>query len=222
MAANVVWLKEPVISSTPGIDAHGIDAHTGVLQTCIGATTVPVAVVDADSVLICANAGGDALLQRRDGLEVRDRVLQLTAPNRRRRLVESVTNAAPPVSSDAPTSILVARRARTHLPLKLRLNPLRRPDSWNDAHWPTWTMVEFIDLAAGPRSDKQTLIAMFELTQREADVVQLIAAGLSPSETADALGISIDTARSHLKQAFQKMGVNRQADLVRLTILASG
>ncbi|WP_342361881.1 helix-turn-helix transcriptional regulator [Terrarubrum flagellatum] len=57
----------------------------------------------------------------------------------------------------------------------------------------------------------------FGLTQMEAHVASLIAAGVSPAMTARALKIAEGTARNHLKAAMAKAGVARQAELAAIT-----
>ncbi len=56
----------------------------------------------------------------------------------------------------------------------------------------------------------------FGLTRREADVAFLLAGGLSMPAIAQRLEIRLDTARTYLKDAFQKTGTNRQAELAAL------
>lgn len=57
----------------------------------------------------------------------------------------------------------------------------------------------------------------FGLTQMEAHVASLIAAGVSPATAARALKIAEGTARNHLKAAMAKAGVARQAELAAIT-----
>ena len=53
------------------------------------------------------------------------------------------------------------------------------------------------------------------LTPAEARLAIRLKDGLSISEAAEALGISVNTARNQLRSIFQKIGVNRQSELVR-------
>jgi DNA-binding CsgD family transcriptional regulator len=62
----------------------------------------------------------------------------------------------------------------------------------------------------------ETLQSLYRLTRVEAEVVQLICQGYSPAKAAQKLRISVHTVRSYLKIIFSKIGVNRQADVVRL------
>ncbi len=45
------------------------------------------------------------------------------------------------------------------------------------------------------------------LTERESQVIQLIAEGLGNKEIADRLDISVHTAKFHIRNTFKKMGV---------------
>ena len=50
----------------------------------------------------------------------------------------------------------------------------------------------------------------------EARVFDLIARGLTPAEAAEKLGVGVSTVRTHLLHIFDKTGLRRQADLVRM------
>src|SRR3990172_1409972 len=51
------------------------------------------------------------------------------------------------------------------------------------------------------------------LTLRESEIAQLVAQGLTNREIAEMLYLSLDTIKTHLKQAFQKCGVRNRAAL---------
>ena len=52
------------------------------------------------------------------------------------------------------------------------------------------------------------------LTQRETEVLQLIAKGLSYQRIADTLGMSPNTVTSHIKQIYRKLAVNSRGEAV--------
>jgi DNA-binding CsgD family transcriptional regulator len=64
----------------------------------------------------------------------------------------------------------------------------------------------------------QTLRNLFGLSEREAEVATLIASGMRPAAAAAQMGITLNTARTHLKHVFQKSGATSQAELVRLVL----
>lgn len=51
------------------------------------------------------------------------------------------------------------------------------------------------------------------LTEREAQIARLVASGLSDKEIAQSLGISFTTVRTHIKRAFDKLGVDNRVKL---------
>ena len=56
------------------------------------------------------------------------------------------------------------------------------------------------------------------LTQRETDVLKLIAAGLSTLQVATKLGISFKTVASHRAHIMDKLDIHNRASLVRYAI----
>ena len=78
------------------------------------------------------------------------------------------------------------------------------------------TLVMVLDAGICTPLDADVLMRWFGLTTREAEVVARIAAGYSLSKAARELGISVGTARNHLKAAFHKSGISGQARLAAL------
>jgi PAS domain S-box-containing protein len=68
--------------------------------------------------------------------------------------------------------------------------------------------------------DEQSVRIVFALTERERQVLALIAQGKSTKETAVRLGISYKTADSHRSRILEKLGVHETASLVRYAIRA--
>jgi PAS domain S-box-containing protein len=68
----------------------------------------------------------------------------------------------------------------------------------------------------GPRNDKQS-----KLTNREREVVRLVALGSSTRRIAADLGLSFETVRTHVRNAMGKTGAHTRAQLVAL-LLADG
>lgn len=56
------------------------------------------------------------------------------------------------------------------------------------------------------------------LTQRERQVLQLVAEGKTTKEIAGILGVSVKTAESHRTRTMQKLGIHQTAGLVRYAI----
>ena len=58
-----------------------------------------------------------------------------------------------------------------------------------------------------------------ELTPREHEVMELVAAGKSNKEMATALGVSAKTVEAHRAKVMDKMQATSLADLVRMALL---
>ncbi len=54
------------------------------------------------------------------------------------------------------------------------------------------------------------------LTQREVDVLSLVARGRHNKEIACALGIAVPTVEQHLKHVFQKLGIENRTEAALL------
>jgi DNA-binding CsgD family transcriptional regulator/PAS domain-containing protein len=77
--------------------------------------------------------------------------------------------------------------------------------------------VAAIFIGAPEVEDGAALVAeAFGLTKAESRVLSRLLAGSTLAETAEDLGVSFATARTHLEAIFLKTGVKRQAELVRL------
>lgn len=68
--------------------------------------------------------------------------------------------------------------------------------------------------------DAASVRLVFSLTERERQVLVLIADGKSTKETATRLGISYKTADSHRSRILEKLGVHETASMVRYAIRA--
>ena len=65
-------------------------------------------------------------------------------------------------------------------------------------------------------SPPEVIAKTYKLTPSELRVLLAIIQVAGVSETADALGISENTVKTHLRRLFDKTGTGRQADLVKL------
>ena len=78
-----------------------------------------------------------------------------------------------------------------------------------------YALVYLKDTQSAGIIDPREVQMLFSLTPAEANIAVALADGLTLSEYAELKGISIGTTRIQLKSVFAKMGINRQAELVR-------
>jgi len=82
---------------------------------------------------------------------------------------------------------------------------------------PTITQ-QVVDAIANPDSTAPSGVSM--LTDREREVLQLIAEGLSSKEIAGVLGVSLKTVDSHRSNLMEKLDIHKVSGLVRFAIRA--
>ena len=103
-------------------------------------------------------------------------------------------------------------------PLDDLVNAVRVVATGNALLTPTVTRRLVAELAsrAAARPDALGRQRLAQLTSREADVLQLIATGLSNTEIAENLVIAEQTAKSHVSRVLTKLGVRDRAQAVIL------
>jgi DNA-binding CsgD family transcriptional regulator len=74
------------------------------------------------------------------------------------------------------------------------------------------------DVEAQTLQRSEPLRKLYALTQAEVELVELLCDGWSLEEAATRRGVTMNTARSQLKQIFFKTGTSRQSELVRLVL----
>ena len=77
---------------------------------------------------------------------------------------------------------------------------------------------QVVDAIARPGDSSPSGVAM--LTDREREVLQLIAEGLSSKEIANMLGVSLKTVDSHRSNLMEKLDIHKVSGLVRFAIRA--
>ncbi|WP_419934838.1 helix-turn-helix transcriptional regulator [Candidatus Palauibacter sp.] len=83
-------------------------------------------------------------------------------------------------------------------------------------------LVLIVDPASGLRIDLNLVAASLDLTPAESQVAVALAQGHSVSEIAARTGRSEGTIRWHVKRIFRKLGIRRQAELVRRVLSLHG
>jgi DNA-binding CsgD family transcriptional regulator/PAS domain-containing protein len=167
------------------------------------------------------NRAAEALVAKADGLCVCGGRLSAVQSDAARRLAALIASAA---SSDRTGarggSMALPSRAR-RLPLSVTVAPAlsERVDIFDQG--PS-VFVCITDLEAGVSVPEQKLRELFGLTPAEARVMLALFEGYTPQEAAETLGISSHTVRVHLGRIFEKTGVHRQTELVRLTMRTVG
>jgi DNA-binding CsgD family transcriptional regulator len=193
------------------------------LSATLDVLVVGIVLVDAEARVVHANRAGarhldeahsvrrsDDRLSARDpaaAAALRDAVERATQPRAALELAKTGI-AVPIVGADGPDL------AAWVLPLDSGLrNELAAPFSARAAVF----LKEIGDTAPLPG---ELFVRRYGITPAECRVLMLLTHGMSPHDTADALGCSEPTVRTHMRRLFTKTDTSDQPDLMRLAMSA--
>jgi FixJ family two-component response regulator len=188
-----------------GVDLEAADQiSTPLLDSlCFG-----LVVLDADSRLTLLNRRARSLLDQADGLSIgRDRRLRASTTTGRLALTGLQGEGRGPIQITRPSGLP---------PLHLFATPLNHADT--KAGDGAYLALFISDPAERLKPDEDLLLRLYGLTEAEAHVAAALAQGRSAEEIAEEYGITINTARTHIKRIFSKTSTRRQGQLVSLLL----
>ena len=200
-----------------------IEARAGALAEMSDRALTAIVVTDAFGRVAEANSLARAVLVEGDGLLIRDGVLRAARSDDNARLTRLILEAAGGVDGKTfirKSGVMQVARPSCRRPLALVVSPPRNAASpFGRSHA---VCVSFADPERAPEADADLIARLYGLTAREAAVAALLLEGRSPRETADRLAMTENTVRTHIRHVFDKTGVERLADLVRLLMQGPG
>jgi DNA-binding CsgD family transcriptional regulator len=189
------------------------------LATMVGA----VILLDRHGGILQMTPPAEALLRERDGLLTnKSSHLTLSAQTRddASRLATSIKQALA-VARGEPQSLggtLQIRRSSGRRALLVQVTPLPAPafSPWSAIDGGARVIVQVVDPQASMHAQAERLRLLAGLTAAETRVAALLGNGFSFAETANALGVSLNTVKTHARRVFDKADVRSSAALVRL------
>ena len=196
-----------------------LEARASALAEMTDRALVALVLTDAFGRIAEANGVARAILAENDGLILRNGVLRAARSEDCVRLSRLIQEAAG--SRVMPMSgVMQVARPSSRRPLALVVSPTRAAGSpFGRSHA---VSIAFADPERAPESSADLLARLYGFTAREAGVAALLLQGLSPSEAAGELAMTENTVRTHIRHLFDKTGVERLADLVRLLMQGPG
>jgi DNA-binding CsgD family transcriptional regulator len=179
--------------------------------------------VDAQARPLFVNAEARARLDARDGMHLEAGALSASDGDGGRALrgliASCAAEAAPAAGSGGDIAL---PRGSGRLPLDVLVTPIQPETAMAAVPWTSSQRAVAIVLVCDAETAKdarvRNLRERFGLTPAEAAFAIEIIKGDGRQATADRLGITVGTARSHLSRIFDKTGVRHQAELVRLLL----
>jgi DNA-binding CsgD family transcriptional regulator len=194
------------------------DSRLNPLAAAFDSLPTAVVLIGSGGAVLFANSEAGRVLGARDGLELTAAGLRAALPAENRELQRLLHAAAPLPASEPGVCLAVSRRSQQapYLLWLLPTDPGRRSGTGATA------MVFIVDPEERRAPAAQELIEASGLTPAQARLSSRLCRGEDLAAAANAEGISVATARVHLKAAFGKTGTRRQAELVGLLLRTCG
>lgn len=191
--------------------------HIEALEAALNLTEFGVVLLDLRGRLTFANEAAAMILDAGDGLRRHRGGIACTTVKDSARLQLAVDQVArPDPNDDGGARLPLLKVARAERPaLIVSVMPTSTPaHEAGDAA----AILYILDPALDTGQLLEPVCKLFDLSPVETRLACLLAAGAPLTIAAEAMRIKEQTARTYLKQVFQKTGTNRQADLVRVML----
>jgi DNA-binding CsgD family transcriptional regulator len=159
-------------------------------------------------------------VQGADGLCLRQGRLVATDTSEDGRLQSLIAGASGEISGSLPGGAMKISRPRARTSLQVVVVPA--PPQYRRFESTSLAVVFLIDPASRPKARAALMRQLYGLTPAEARIADLLAGGNEVGEVAAKAGITVETARFHLKRVMAKTGARRQTELVRLMLSLPG
>jgi DNA-binding CsgD family transcriptional regulator len=192
------------------------------LSATLEMLTVGVVLTDGTGRSVHANGAASRYLEEGAALYRDQGLIMARDPVAARELAQAIATAASGTTLDIPRAGLVVplRASRGHdlAAWVLPLDKGMRGDLGADfAAQVAIFLREIGDTSPLPG---ELFVRRYAITPAECRILMLIVQGMTPQEAAEATGISVNTAKTHIARLFEKTGTQRQAELVRLAMTA--
>lgn len=196
-----------------------IESERAVYSGAIDQMRVGAIILDESGNVLSVNQRARELLEQKDGVSLRDEQLVLSTRDRTRELQERVNRVIAQQKSGGPAIVEAMRIPRSSNAGELGLVIRPVPENqWAEAEAVPSAVIFLSDPSAQAEAPLQVIKQLFGFTPAEASLAMLMANGMTLDESADAMGVSRNTVRTHLRSVFAKTGVTRQPMLVSLIL----
>jgi DNA-binding CsgD family transcriptional regulator len=174
-----------------------------------------VLLVDRMGCILFTNRAAQSIISLGDGLAMGAHGLWAESSADNRRLEALIAEAA---NGAAGGTMRVSRPSLAE-PWLLLVAPARSP-MFRAVDAGAAAIIFVTDPERAPMPSQEILSDLFGLTATEAKVALCISAGHDVPSAARQLRVSTNTVHTHLRRIFSKLGVHRQADVVRVLMRA--
>ena len=175
--------------------------------------------LDRRGQIVAANDRARGILRHGDGLVDRQGQLSARQPADHRRLERLLAAALPSTGAVSGSMLLHHSTVAPSFVVHVKPVSTRRMDFGARR---VAALVLLVEPGTTPRIDPEVVAAALGLTPIESQIAARLAEGRTVREIAAATGRTPSAVYWHLKQSYQKLGIGRQADLVRVVLSVAG
>ena len=200
----------------------GAEALGATLSGLLDNVRLGVIHLDRRGRIVEANDPARDMLRQADGLFDRGGFLSAWLADDHADLERLLGRALAAVGGQAAASgSMAVRRAPGLPPLTVHVTPVGVQQA-DFGYWRVAALVLVVDPASRPTIDAGLVAEALGLTPGQSRVAALLAAGSSVRDIALMTGRQENAVYKHLKQMYRKLGISRQAELVRLVLSRTG
>lgn len=195
------------------------EIERGLYSAVMDRLSVGVVILDQQSRVVKSSGKADEVLAARDGLQAQGGRVRATCAKEDRDLQAAIKAAiqCAQAGEGRATRGLALTKLSGSRNLGIIVQPVPAIGRGGGSAAPT-VAIYIRDPEASADFGSDLVRQLFDLTPAEAAVARRLTAGLSLEDVANALDISRNTARAHLRSIFSKSGITRQTELVRLML----
>ncbi|WP_440412677.1 helix-turn-helix transcriptional regulator [Neorhizobium petrolearium] len=211
------------IAISDALDVRAIERER--MADALDAVRCGIVLTNGDGTILHVNRSADHMLRKSAGIQEAGGILSAKVPAAAQELRKAIRLAARDEAMLGKTGLAIRLTASGEPPLFAHVLPMKGSELRTRLQ-PEAAAAIFIgsSMAAAfkltPAETKECLGRRFRLTKAEADVAFEILKGDGREAAAARLGIAPTTVRAHLSHIYEKTGVRRQAELVRLLMEA--
>ncbi|MDJ0807150.1 MAG: helix-turn-helix transcriptional regulator [Gammaproteobacteria bacterium] len=199
-------------SFTTAIELSLLKSANNELSTLLDRQREGICLLNRKGTILYKNATANLILMAGDELYVKNGRLHSSFTQKERKLYSLIEYASS--LRERVKGQLSISRGPGKLPLQIYIVPyFHSPE--NSIRSQASVIVMLSDPTMNRRIDTQQIKHLFSLTPTEAKLAESLSAGLSLKEYASHQAVSFNTARWHLRNIFDKVGVNSQQELIR-------
>jgi DNA-binding CsgD family transcriptional regulator/PAS domain-containing protein len=188
------------------------------LETALDSLEHAVFGLSREGRVVFSNRRAEAVVRAEDAIRLNNGSLSSIFPEQNCRLQAALTDAVAAGSGmgiSPGTSLLLDRRSGES-PLRITVTPFVSPLAGSSGQLAALVFVS--DSSSRPQSRGTILRTLYGLTPTEARIADRLLDGMNIKELGSQLGLTLETARFHVKRILSKTGARRQTELMRMML----